>query len=59
MKAQFVKHIQSLGGTCSYSGKKKTMFIHENKTDGIPAEEIEYASLLHFGYKLPFKIQAD
>lgn len=59
--------VRSLGGTASYSGKSKTMyiksdgFIHDN---GIyilnnTADAIETAVLEKFGYSLRFKLSTN
>ena len=51
MKKQVQAFIRKLGGSSSYSGKKKTLFITDPKGD-----EIELATLGEFGLSLPFKL---
>ena len=51
MKKKVSDFIHSLGGSCSYSGRSKTMYIND------PFDlDIESAVIEKFGYELPFKL---
>ena len=56
MKKQVSDFVKSLGGTASYSGKHKIMFIDNN---GIEDGLIELRVVEKFGYGLPFKLKTN
>jgi hypothetical protein len=53
MKKKVAKFINSLGGQSSYSGKRRTMFIHKNTND------IESKVIQEFGYGILFRLETN
>lgn len=51
MKKKIAAFIKQKGGTCSYSGITKTMYVH-----GKNSEKIEEAIIYEYGFGLPFKV---
>lgn len=51
MKKVITEFVKQFGCTTTYSGNKKTMYIH-----GEQADAAEVAVIKEFGYNLPFKI---
>jgi len=58
MKKLVTDYVKTLGGTTSYSGNKKTMYITQPKSMDV-IDEFEMSVLNTIGFSLPFTLKTN